>query len=129
MPGRAEAEASPRVYALQAIEHCNVVVLMVDAAQEISDQDAHIAGFAIEAGRALVLAVNKWDAVDAYRRDHGKGIPKDRQSNIFEPFFSTKEGGTGLGLTVSYNIVSAHGGILELMPERGAGACFRIFLP
>ena len=53
---------------LQAVEQCNVVVLMVDASQEISDQDAHIAGFAIEAGRALVLAVNKWDAVDEYRR-------------------------------------------------------------
>jgi len=54
---------------LQAIEQCNVVVLMVDASQDISDQDAHIAGFAIEAGRALVVAVNKWDAVDDYRRE------------------------------------------------------------
>ena len=54
---------------LQAIEECNVVVLMVDASQDISDQDAHIAGFAIEAGRALVVAVNKWDAVDGYRRE------------------------------------------------------------
>ncbi len=57
---------------LQAVEECNVVVLMVDASQEISDQDAHIAGFAIEAGRALVLAVNKWDAVDEYRRSQIK---------------------------------------------------------
>ncbi|MCX7172551.1 MAG: ribosome biogenesis GTPase Der [Proteobacteria bacterium] len=54
---------------LQAVEECNVVVLMVDASQDISDQDAHIAGFAIEAGRALVVAVNKWDAVDDYRRE------------------------------------------------------------
>ena len=54
---------------LQAVEQCNVVVLMVDASQDISDQDAHIAGFAIEAGRALVVAVNKWDAVDDYRRE------------------------------------------------------------
>jgi GTPase len=57
---------------LQAVEQSNVVVLMVDASQEISDQDAHIAGFAIEAGRALVLAVNKWDAVDEYRRSQIK---------------------------------------------------------
>jgi GTP-binding protein len=57
---------------LQAIEESNVVVLMVDASQDISDQDAHIAGFAIEAGRALVVAVNKWDAVDAYRREQIK---------------------------------------------------------
>jgi GTP-binding protein len=54
---------------LQAIEEANVVVLMVDASQDISDQDAHIAGFCIEAGRAMVLAVNKWDAVDTYRRE------------------------------------------------------------
>jgi GTP-binding protein len=57
---------------LQAVEDANVVVLMVDASQEISDQDAHIAGFCIEAGRALVLAVNKWDAVDDYRRERIK---------------------------------------------------------
>jgi GTP-binding protein len=57
---------------LQAIEEANVVVLMVDATQEISDQDAHIAGFAIDAGRALVLVVNKWDAIDVYRRDRVK---------------------------------------------------------
>ncbi|NWG30026.1 MAG: ribosome biogenesis GTPase Der [Rhodocyclaceae bacterium] len=60
------------VKTLQAIEAANVVVLMVDASQDISDQDAHIAGFCIEAGRALVLAVNKWDAVDAYRREQVK---------------------------------------------------------
>jgi len=60
------------VKTLQAIEAANVVVLMVDASQDISDQDAHIAGFCIEAGRALVLAVNKWDAIDAYRRDQIK---------------------------------------------------------
>ena len=46
-----------------------MVVLMLDASQDISDQDAHIAGFCLEAGRALVVAVNKWDAVDDYRRE------------------------------------------------------------
>ena len=57
---------------LQAIEQANVVVLMLDASQDISDQDAHIAGFCIEAGRALVIAVNKWDAIDGYRRERIK---------------------------------------------------------
>ncbi len=57
---------------LQAVEQANVVVLMVDASQEVSDQDAHIAGFALEAGRALVVAVNKWDDTDAYRRERIK---------------------------------------------------------
>ncbi len=54
---------------LQAIEDANVVVLMLDARSEVSDQDAHIAGFILETGRALVLAVNKWDELDGYQRD------------------------------------------------------------
>jgi GTP-binding protein len=54
---------------LQAIEDANVVILVLDAQQEISDQDAHIAGFIVEAGKALVVAVNKWDAADGERRE------------------------------------------------------------
>ncbi len=54
---------------VQAIEQANVCVLVLDATQEVSDQDAHIGGFIVETGRALVLAVNKWDAVDSYRRE------------------------------------------------------------
>lgn len=54
---------------LQAIEACNVVVLMLDAQAEISDQDAHIAGFVLETGRALVVAINKWDGLDGEHRE------------------------------------------------------------
>lgn len=54
---------------LQAIEACNVVVLMLDAQLEISDQDAHIAGFVLETGRALVVAINKWDGLDSEQRE------------------------------------------------------------
>jgi len=57
---------------LQAIEDANVVVLVFDAEQGISEQDAHLAGFILEAGRALVVAVNKWDAVPVDRRDDVK---------------------------------------------------------
>jgi GTP-binding protein len=53
---------------LQAIEDANVVVLLLDAEQGISEQDAHIAGHILETGRALVVAVNKWDAADAAAR-------------------------------------------------------------
>jgi len=56
------------VKTLQAIADANVVVLLLDATQGVSDQDAHIAGYILESGRAVVLAVNKWDAVDAYQR-------------------------------------------------------------
>ena len=53
------------VKTLQAIESANVVLLLLDATQGVTDQDAHIAGYILESGRAVVLAVNKWDAVDA----------------------------------------------------------------
>jgi len=53
---------------LQAVEDANVVVLVVDGRDQITEQDAHIADFVLEAGRALVLAVNKWDGLDEYQR-------------------------------------------------------------
>jgi two-component system, NtrC family, sensor kinase len=61
--------------------------------------------------------------------DTGPGVPEEERDRIFEPFLSTKEGGTGLGLTVSYGIVAAHGGHLELLPNVRQGARFRVTLP
>jgi GTP-binding protein len=57
---------------MQAIADANVVVLVLDARQDIADQDAHIAGFILESGRALVVAINKWDGLDGYARDRVK---------------------------------------------------------
>src|SRR5574337_1052494 len=56
------------VKTLQAIESAHVVLLLLDATQGVTDQDAHIAGYILESGRAVVIAVNKWDAVDDYGR-------------------------------------------------------------
>lgn len=56
------------VKTLQAIADANVVVLMVDATQGVSEQDAHIAGYVLDSGRAVVIAINKWDAIDSYQR-------------------------------------------------------------
>jgi GTP-binding protein len=66
------AEKFSVVKTMQAIADANVAVLVLDATQEISEQDAHIAGFILEAGRALVLAVNKWDALDESARENAK---------------------------------------------------------
>jgi GTP-binding protein len=54
---------------MQAIEDANVVVLVVDARDQITEQDAHVADFVLQAGRALVIAVNKWDGLDHYQRE------------------------------------------------------------
>ena len=56
------------VKTLQAIADANVAVLLLDATQGVGDQDAHIAGYILESGRAVVIAVNKWDAIDSYQR-------------------------------------------------------------
>ncbi|MDB5841711.1 MAG: engA [Herminiimonas sp.] len=60
------------VKTLQSISEANVVVLLLDAQQDISEQDAHIAGFILESGRALVVGVNKWDGLTSDRRDEIK---------------------------------------------------------
>jgi GTP-binding protein len=57
------------VKTLQAIESASVVLLLIDAEQGVTDQDAHIAGYILESGRAVVVAVNKWDAIDEYQRE------------------------------------------------------------
>lgn len=57
------------IKALQAVEDANVAVLVLDARQEVSEQDAHIASFIVESGRALVVAVNKWDGLDTRQRE------------------------------------------------------------
>ena len=60
------------VKTLQAIDAANVAVLVLDAVEGISDQDAHVAGYILERGRALVIAVNKWDAADKEARERIK---------------------------------------------------------
>jgi len=66
------AEKFSVIKTLQSIEDANVVILVLDAQQDISEQDAHIAGFILEAGRALVIAVNKWDGLERGVRDQIK---------------------------------------------------------
>jgi GTP-binding protein len=60
------------VKTLQSISEANVVLLLLDARQDVSEQDAHIAGFILESGRALVVGVNKWDGLESHQRDQVK---------------------------------------------------------
>ena len=81
-------------------------------------------------GGELTINVRKLgDCIEVDFQDTGHGVPVELQETIFEPFNSTKENGTGLGLSVSYGIVISHGGNLELVPSPGHGSCFRVTLP
>ena len=104
---------------LQAIEDANVVVLVLDARQEISDQDAHLAGFILEAGRALVVAINKWDDLDNYQREQIKR-ELDRKLDFltFARFhFISALKGTGVG------------GVLKSVDEAYAAAMAKLATP
>jgi signal transduction histidine kinase len=61
--------------------------------------------------------------------DSGRGMDAETQARIFEPFFSTKENGRGLGLAAVRGIVRAHGGALDVRSETGLGASFRVWFP
>lgn len=79
--------------------------------------------------RSASRAARDWIVVSI--RDTGVGIPKADQARIFEPFFTTRgdQGGTGLGLSVTYGIVTDHAGIIEVESEPGAGSMFSVWLP
>jgi len=61
---------------LQAIEQCQVAVVMLDATEGVTDQDATVLGYALDAGRALVVAINKWDGLTAYQRQQADNLVK-----------------------------------------------------
>lgn len=62
-------------------------------------------------------------------RDHGKGIPPEIQDKVFNLFFTTKKGGSGIGLAVSYRVMQLHGGSLSFESRSGEGTSFRLNLP
>ena len=61
--------------------------------------------------------------------DSGPGVPQELREQIFNPFFTTKSNGVGLGLSIVSKIVDDHGGWIRVEPGAGKGACFRVFLP
>ena len=84
---------------LQTIEHCQVVVVMLDAGEGVTDQDASVLGYALDAGRALVVAVNKWDAQSDYQRQQAESLLARKLSFVAwaEAVRISAKHGTGVG--------------------------------
>ena len=82
-----------------------------------------------EGGKLSISAQAKKDKVQVSFTDTGSGISKENMKNLFEPLFTTKARGIGLGLAVSKNLVEANGGSIEVESEEGKGSIFSVILP
>ncbi|WP_408008747.1 ATP-binding protein [Pseudalkalibacillus sp. A8] len=80
-------------------------------------------------GKMHVSAVRKNQWVEILIQDNGSGIPKEQIKRLGTPYFSTKEKGTGLGLTVSFEIVKRMNGLIDVQSQVGKGTTFKISLP
>jgi signal transduction histidine kinase len=92
--------------------------LIVNAAEAMSD-----------GGRLCIESRSDSGQVEVVFTDTGPGIAPEDLAHIFEPFYTTKDSGTGLGLAVSYNIIESHGGTLGVASVPGHGATFTVRLP
>jgi two-component system, sporulation sensor kinase E len=82
-------------------------------------------------GGQITITINKIEEhnVQICIQDEGIGIPKDKIIKLGEPFYTTKEKGTGLGLMVSYRIIEEHNGEIQVESEEGKGTIFKLMLP
>ena len=100
-----------------------VLSLMLNAVQAMTDRNA-------ERGGELILAASKRDGeaiIDVI--DTGRGIPPEALGSIFDAYYSTKKGGTGLGLAMARRIAEEHGGKISVTSEVGKGSDFQVHLP
>ena len=95
------------------------ILHLIHNASQVSPQGAAI----------FVTAVRSGDRVAISVIDHGPGVPMALRQKIFEPFYTTKTHGTGLGLAVVKSVVNAHKGQLGVTNLEGQGACFTLTLP
>jgi two-component system sensor kinase FixL len=77
----------------------------------------------------ISTAMSDDETVEVVVRDTGCGLPAVPVEDVFHPFYTTKKGGMGMGLSISRSIIEAHGGRLHAEPARGGGSIFLFTLP
>lgn len=95
------------------------LINLLTNAIEASPEDGTVAIYSYQKKGKLIIDIE----------DRGNGIPVNKRQGIFCPFFTTKEGGTGLGLPIAKKIIEAHQGYLELVENSGKGVTFRVTIP
>jgi signal transduction histidine kinase len=97
-----------------------VLTNLIGNALDASGADGHV---------AISIATAQDGGITVAVRDEGPGVQAEDRDRIFEPFFTRKANGTGLGLPIARAIARAHGGDVDLVPSEGRGATFRLRLP
>jgi len=82
-----------------------------------------------QGGKLAVSTTQTNDTIQITISDTGKGIAQKDIEHIFDPFYTTKEGGTGLGMSIVYGIINEHKGTIEVESKENEGTIFRIKLP
>ena len=120
---------------LKYINNCDQSIIVQGYSQKLVQVFVNLLSNATDAsaqGQSIIIDARiKGDNVLLTVRDHGEGIKEEHLSKIFEPFFTTKivGEGTGLGLSLTYNIIQEHGGSISVSSEYGDGCQFEISLP
>ena len=106
----------------------NLVINAVQASPEGATLE--VEAVAVTVGEeARIATLKPGDYVRITLRDQGTGISAENLARIFDPYFTTKTSGSGLGLATSYSIISKHGGLIRAESELGKGTSFVIYLP
>jgi PAS domain S-box-containing protein len=104
----------------------NLIINAAHAMQDGGTVQVHCGNVSIDR-EDLSLKKGKYLSISIM--DHGFGIPKEHLSKIFDPYFTTKQKGSGLGLSTTYSIVTNHGGHITVESEKGIGTTFQVYLP
>ena len=151
-PRRALIQIGDTIHELLRIVHADAIGREIEVTAEVDSDTGQVWGDPVQILQVLLnLAINSFEAMtavpsDARRlaihagcdgngdilismRDSGPGFPSGMVEQLFEPFFSTKAEGTGMGLAISRSIIKAHGGTLSGENCDGGGACFTVHLP
>ncbi len=96
-----------------------ILNIVINAIESIEGNEGHLQVGTFQSQQNVVV----------YVEDNGKGIPKEELKKLFDPFFTGKQGGMGLGLTSTQNIINSHKGTIEVQSKLGEGTRFEISFP
>jgi len=125
-----ETPARSRTVIVDADRITQVLINLIKNAIEASTSGGKVkvtASFAREAPDVIFDGVGDFAIIRV--QDNGLGLTDEDRQRVFEPFFSKKSGGTGLGLYVTHSIIERHGGYIDVESEYGVGSTFSVYLP